>query len=77
MLSVMLTRKQPASEITEPLMLQSRFRRALFWPLVNNNGQNRRKANRKTNQKQTEGQLLKRDYMEALLTDMKSKTESI
>lgn len=50
--------KPPANEITDPLtftvckvelrgkviVLQSRFRRTRFRPVVNNNGQNRRKA---------------------------------
>ena len=80
----------PANEITEPLaftvrkvelrgkaiVLQSRFRRIRFRPVVNNKGQNGEKRCA-TKQKETEEQLLKRDYKKALLTDMKSQIESI
>jgi len=80
----------PANEITEPLVLtvrrvglrrkaivlQSCFRRIRFRLVVNNKGRNGEKRCA-TKQKQTEEQLLKRDYTKALLTDMKSQIESI
>ena len=61
----MLTKKPSANKITEPLAftacklklrgkavaLQSRFRRTLFGPLVNNNGQNGKRC--ATKQKET------------------------
>jgi len=43
--------------------------------VVNNKGQNGEKRCA-TKQKETEGQLPKRDYKKALLTDMKSQIES-
>jgi len=78
-----------ANEITEPLaftlrkvelqgkaiVLQSCFRCIRFRPVVNNKGQNGEKRCA-TKQKETEGQLPKRDYKKALLTDMKSQIES-
>jgi len=80
----------PANEITEPLaltvrkvelrgkaiVLQLRFGRVSFRLVVNNKGQNGEKRCA-TKQKETEEQLPKRDYKKALLTDMKSKIESI
>ena len=83
--------KPPANEITEPLaftvcrvelrgkaiVLQSRrFRRTCFRAVVKNNRQNRiRKRFNKI--KETKELVLKCDYKEPLLTDMKSKIESV
>ena len=58
------------------MVLQSCFRSTRLRPLVNNNVQTERKQCA-TKQKETKEQLLKRDYKEALLTDMKFKIESI
>jgi len=79
-----------ANEITEPLaftvwkvelrgnaiVFQSRFRRIPFRPVVNIKGQNGEKRCA-TKQKETEGQLSKRDYKKTLLADMNSQIESI
>jgi len=79
-----------ANEITEPLaftvrkaelrskaiVLQSRLRCIRFWLVVNNKGQKGEKRCA-TKQKETKEQFLKRDYRNALLTDMKSQIESI
>jgi len=56
--------------------LSNRVSRSRFRPVVNNKGQNGEKRCA-TKQKETEEQLLKRDYKKALLTDMKSQIESI
>jgi len=74
----------PANEITEPLaftvrkaelrgkaiVLQSCLRRICIRPVVNNNGQKGEKRCA-TKQKETKEQLPKRDYKNALLTDLK------
>lgn len=58
------------------IVLQSGFQCTHFRLVVNNNGQNRREQCA-TKQKEIEEQLPEWNYKEALLTDMKSKIESI
>ena len=83
----------PANEITEPLaftvrkvelrgtaiVLQSCFRFYAYvlgqWSTIK--GKTAGEKQCATKQKETEEQLLKRDYKKALLTDMKSQIESI